>query len=215
MFTGIIEEIGFVKNIVKSAETGTINIACKKVLEDVHIGDSISVCGVCLTVTRFAKDNFFADVMNETFNRSILSLLKKGSRVNLERAMRADGRFGGHLVSGHIDGTGKIVSIKRDGNAVWLEISAPSNIMEGITQKGSIAIDGISLTVAKLGLNSFWVSVIPHTLVETTLGEKKISDEVNLETDMIGKYVMNFLNRDSEKENSPQITREFLLSNGF
>ncbi|RKM54951.1 riboflavin synthase [Butyrivibrio sp. X503] len=215
MFTGIVEEIGFVKNIIKQSETGTINISCKKILEDVHIGDSISVCGVCLTVTQFSKDNFFADVMNETFNRSILSLLKKGSRVNLERAMKADGRFGGHLVSGHIDGTGKIESIKRDGNAVWLEISAPSNIMEGITQKGSVAIDGISLTVAKMGINSFWVSVIPHTLTETTLGEKKVSDAVNLETDMIGKYVMSFLNRESEITIKPKITREFLLSNGF
>lgn len=215
MFTGIIEEIGFVKNVIKRSETGTINISCKKVLEDVHIGDSISVCGVCLTVTQFSKDNFFADVMNETFNRSILSKLKKGSRVNLERAMRADGRFGGHLVSGHIDGTGEIASIKRDGNAVWLEIAAPSNIMEGITQKGSVAIDGISLTVANTGIHSFWVSVIPHTLSETTLGEKKISDAVNLETDMIGKYVMNFLRNTGEQENSPKITREFLLSNGF
>ncbi len=215
MFTGIIEEIGFVKNVIKSSETGTINISCKKVLEDVHIGDSISVCGVCLTVTQFSKDNFFADVMNETFNRSILSKLKKGSRVNLERAMRADGRFGGHLVSGHIDGTGEIASIKRDGNAVWLEIAAPSNIMEGITQKGSVAIDGISLTVANTGIHSFWVSVIPHTLSETTLGEKKISDAVNLETDMIGKYVMNFLRNTGKQENGPKITREFLLSNGF
>lgn len=212
MFTGIIEELGTVKSITRSGDKGSIAISCKTILSDVHIGDSISVCGVCLTVTSFSDDSFTADVMNETFSRSALSFIKRGSKVNLERAMRADGRFGGHIVSGHIDGTGTIASVKRDGNAVWFEISAGKEILEGITMKGSVAIDGISLTVAKTGDNSFSVSVIPHTLSETTLGDKKVGDMVNLETDVIGKYVMNFL---KNKEGSSGITREFLLSNGF
>ena len=212
MFTGIIEELGTVQSITKSGDKGTIAISCHDILSDVHVGDSISVCGVCLTVTSFSGSGFTADVMNETFNRSALSFLTRGSKVNLERAMRADARFGGHMVSGHIDGPGKIASIKKDGNAVWFEISASKEILEGIVMKGSVAIDGISLTVAKTSPTSFFVSIIPHTLSVTTLGDKKIGDTVNLETDMIGKYVMNFLKNKSEA--SP-ITREFLLANGF
>ena len=150
MFTGIVEEMGTVKSISKGAKESTLCISCKKVLEDVKIGDSIAVNGICLTVVTFSDSSFTCDVMNETFSRSSLMNLGNKSPVNLERAMSAQGRFGGHMVSGHIDGTGKIASIKNDGNAVWFEIKASAGIIDGIVEKGSIAIDGISLTVAKL-----------------------------------------------------------------
>ena len=212
MFTGIIEEIGTVKSISKGAKESTLCISCKKVLEDVKIGDSIAVNGICLTVVTFSDRSFTCDVMNETFSRSSLMKLGNKSPVNLERAMSAGGRFGGHMVSGHIDGTGKIASIKNDGNAVWFEITAPVGILEGIVEKGSIAIDGISLTVAKMSASSFSVSIIPHTLKETVLGARKVGDEVNLETDIIGKYIKKFC--EINKDNG-SITKEFLLQNGF
>ncbi|MBO4913029.1 MAG: riboflavin synthase [Butyrivibrio sp.] len=212
MFTGIIEEMGSVKSISRGPKESTLCISCKKVLEDVKIGDSIAVNGICLTVVTYTDSSFTCDVMNETFARSSLQRLGSRSPVNLERAMSACGRFGGHMVSGHIDGTGKIVSIKEDGNAVWFEITASNNILEGIVEKGSIAIDGISLTVAKMSASTFSVSIIPHTLKETVLGVKKVGDEVNLETDIIGKYIKKFC--DVNKDNG-KITKEFLLQNGF
>ena len=202
MFTGIIEEIGTVKSISKGAKESTLCISCKKVLEDVKIGDSIAVNGICLTVVTFSDRSFTCDVMNETFSRSSLMNLGNKSPVNLERAMSAQGRFGGHMVSGHIDGTGKIASIKNDGNAVWFEIKASAGIIDGIVEKGSIAIDGISLTVAKLSTSSFSVSIIPHTLKETVLGHKKIGDIVNLENDVVGKYVKKFLEREDKCKES-------------
>ena len=211
MFTGIVEEMGTVKSISKGAKESTLCISCKKVLEDVKIGDSIAVNGICLTVVTFSDSSFTCDVMNETFSRSSLMNLGNKSPVNLERAMSAQGRFGGHMVSGHIDGTGKIASIKNDGNAVWFEIKASAGIIDGIVEKGSIAIDGISLTVAKLSTSSFSVSIIPHTLKETVLGVRKVGDEVNLETDIIGKYVKKYC----EKNDRESITKEFLLQNGF
>ncbi len=212
MFTGIIEEIGTVKSISRGTKESTLCISCKKVLEDVKIGDSIAVNGICLTVVTYTDSSFTCDVMNETFSRSGLLKLKSKSPVNLERAMSACGRFGGHMVSGHIDGTGKIVSIKNDGNAVWFEITASDEILDGIVEKGSVAIDGISLTVAKVSNLSFCVSVIPHTLKETVLGTKKVGDDVNLENDIIGKYIKKFCDK-NRKDGS--ITKEFLLQNGF
>lgn len=185
MFTGIIEE----KGTVKSLSGGQIEIACRKILEGTKIGDSISVNGVCLTVTSLSSSGFSADVMNETLSRSNLGFLKKGSSVNLERAMSANGRFGGHFVSGHIDGTGTILKMKNDGNAVWIYVSCSSEILNLIVEKGSIAIDGISLTVASVSEKDFSVSVIPHTRSETNLLSKKEGDTVNLENDIIGKYV--------------------------
>lgn len=190
MFTGIIEETGR----IQSAGNGKICIAAQKVLAGTKIGDSIAVNGVCLTVTNIdSLNNFTADVMNETLSRSNLGALKKGSRVNLERAMAADGRFGGHFVSGHIDGTGTILKMLNDGNAVWIYISAPAAILNLIIEKGSVAIDGVSLTVAKVDEKEFAVSVIPHTGEETTLLEKKSGDIVNLENDIIGKYVQKLM----------------------
>lgn len=211
MFTGIVEELGKIKKITRGSTKQSIAISCSKILEDIHMGDSIAVNGVCLTVVDYGKDFFIADVMNETFSRSGLGSLAIGSLVDLERAMPANGRFGGHIVSGHIDGTGKIKSMRQDGNAVWFEIGAARDILDGIVEKGSIAVDGISLTVALVSADSFKVSIIPHTLQETVLGHRKIGDVVNLENDVIGKYVKKFM----ECQDSTGITREFLLANGF
>lgn len=212
MFTGIIEEIGTVKKIVRGHQS-YIEIQADKIFTDIHIGDSIAVNGVCLTVTDFSGKIFTADVMNETFSRSSLGILKVGSHVNLERAMSANGRFGGHIVSGHIDGTGKIISIKKDDNAVWYKIQTSENIIKYIVQKGSIAIDGISLTVARVERDNFSVSIIPHTSSETILSEKKTGDTVNLENDIIGKYVERFLNFDKTEKSG--ITMDFLSEYGF
>lgn len=215
MFTGIIEEVGTVISVQKGAASSFIEIKAETVLSDVHTGDSIAVNGVCLTVVSFSSASFRADVMNETLSRSSLGSLKQGSPVNLERAMAAGGRFGGHIVSGHIDGTGIITDIKKDGIAHWYTISANAAILRYIVEKGSIAIDGISLTVARVGDSSFAVSIIPHTAAKTVLAAKKIGDTVNLENDIIGKYVEKLMKpeRDTPKNNA--ITMEFLAKNGF
>ena len=214
MFAGIIEEVGTVKAVKRSGTSSFIEIQAKKVLEDVHLGDSIAVNGVCLTVTHCDGSIFRADVMNETLSRSSLGSLTTGSLVNLERAMAADGRFGGHIVSGHIDGTGTVSDIRNDGIAVWYTITAPPELLRYIVEKGSIAIDGISLTVAKVTETSFSVSIIPHTAAQTILGTKKTGDMVNLENDIIGKYVEKLM---KPAEAAPQsgITMECLAKNGF
>lgn len=193
MFTGIVEETGSVYSMAMGAQSAILTIEAKTVLEGTKIGDSIAVNGVCLTVTAMQGGRFSADVMAETLRRSSLGALHRGSKVNLERAMAADGRFGGHIVAGHIDGTGTILSMKREDNAVWVEIGTSDNILRYIIEKGSIAIDGISLTVAELTTKSFSVSVIPHTGQETTLLHKKTGDVVNLENDLVGKYVERLL----------------------
>ena len=217
MFTGIIEETGEVKSIQKGSRSCVLTIGCTKVLEGTKIGDSIAVNGVCLTVTSLAGNAFTADVMPETLNRSSLSELSAHSVVNLERAMRADGRFGGHIVSGHIDGTGTIKNIRRDDNAVWYTISAPRAVLRYIVEKGSVAIDGISLTVAYVDDAVFRVSIIPHTQEVTSLHEKKEGSIVNLECDIIGKYVEKLLTPYEKKEEPSKsvITEEFLRSFGF
>lgn len=223
MFTGIIEETGKVEAVAKGSNSAVITIAAVKVLEDTKIGDSIAVNGVCLTVTSISGRKFSADVMAETLRRSSLGSLKHGSMVNLERAMAANGRFGGHIVSGHIDGVGVISSFEKEDNAVWVEIETPAKILRYIVEKGSITIDGISLTVAKLTDSSFAVSVIPHTGEETTLLNGNPGDIVNLENDIVGKYVerlMNFKtddrdNKSEERNNSDSITMNFLNENGF
>lgn len=210
MFTGIVEEVGRVQSIRREPANAVLTIAASKVLEDVHLGDSIAVCGVCLTVTSFTASAFTADVMHETLNRSSLGALKPGSPVNLERAMPANGRFGGHIVSGHIDGTGRITRIRPDGNAVWYTVSASPSLLRYIVEKGSIAIDGISLTVAQVTGRDFSVSIIPHTQGQTTLSARRVGDTVNLETDCIGKYVEKLLG-------SPDvgITQAFLARCGY
>lgn len=214
MFTGIVEEVGTVR-AVQRGSSSFIKIQAEKVLEDVHLGDSIAVNGVCLTVTQFSGNVFCADVMNETLSRSSLGQLKNGSPVNLERAMAANGRFGGHIVSGHIDGTGTITAINNDGIAVWYTITAAPEIMRYIVEKGSIAIDGISLTVARVTSSSFSVSIIPHTAEKTILSAKKTGDIVNLENDIIGKYVEKLIAPLHENKSNSAISRDFLAKYGF
>lgn len=216
MFTGLVEEIGVVKGISKGTKSGKITIKAKKVLEDAKLGDSICTNGVCLTVTEFSGDSFAVDVMAETMRRSNLSKIKIGDTVNLERALRADGRLGGHIVSGHIDGTGEIVGYEKEDNAVWITINADSSILRYIVQKGSIAIDGVSLTVAHVDDQVFKVSIIPHTGEETTLLNKSQGAEVNLECDVIGKYVEKLLNLGGKVEDKKSsINEDFLRLNGF
>ncbi|HJV31708.1 MAG TPA: riboflavin synthase [Bacillales bacterium] len=218
MFTGIVEEIGSISNIQKTGESYVLTIDAKKVLEDVHLGDSIAVNGVCLTVTSFTGSFFKVDVMPETVKSSSLRSLKRGSHVNLERAMAAGGRFGGHFVSGHIDGTGVIKSKKPFENAVYYEIEPDIEWLKFIILKGSICVDGTSLTVFGVTENSFTISLIPHTMSETILGEKDTGDVVNIECDMIGKYVGHFLTgttNDQNKKGSSNLTVKFLEDNGF
>lgn len=212
MFTGIIEEIGEIKSIKKGAKSATLTIQGSLVTKDSNIGDSIAVNGVCLTATTISGNTFTADVMAETMRRSSLGSLSAGSKVNLERAMAANGRFGGHIVSGHIDGCGTIRSYEREDNAVWVTVDAPANILKYIIEKGSIAIDGISLTVAYVDSTCFKVSIIPHTAGETTLLMKKPGDTVNLENDVIGKYVEKLLGLNGGSSATAVDTNETSLS---
>lgn len=216
MFTGIVEEMGTIAGIQKGAKSAVLTIQAEKVFSDIHIGDSIALNGVCLTVTSFSGNTYTADVMNETLRRSSLGSLTIGSKVNLERAMAANGRFGGHIVSGHIDGTGTITKVEKDDNAIWYTIAAEENLMKYIVEKGSIAIDGISLTVAKRSDMDFAISMIPHTAKETVLSQKKLGDIVNLENDIVGKYIeqlMHYEKKEEKKES--RLTKEFLLRAGF
>lgn len=215
MFTGIVEEIGKVQNIKKNVKSFVLTIEGNKIFEDINIGDSISVNGVCLTVTTFTNNSFTADVMYETMSRSSLGQLKNGSHVNLERAMTANGRFGGHIVSGHIDGTGKIIKIEKDDNAIWYTIAVKDNLMKYIVEKGSIAIDGISLTIAKVTVDNFSVSIIPHTVQETILSHRSDGDIVNIENDVIGKYVEKLITFEKNKKVESNITMDFLMKSGF
>ncbi|MBR5579947.1 MAG: riboflavin synthase [Treponema sp.] len=231
MFTGIVEEIGTIKAIQKGASSAILRIQAAKIMTDMHIGDSIAVNGICLTVTEFSAKEFAADVMHETLNRTNLGQLRQGSSVNLERAMAANGRFGGHIVSGHVDGVGTVSNIQRDDNAIWYTISAGPEILKYIVEKGSITIDGTSLTVARVSDKDFAISAIPHTVAITILGQKKVGDKVNLENDIIGKYVEKLLqggvqsswqqadfqsgSSGNHKQEKSGITMEFLAANGF
>ena len=211
MFTGIVEEMGTVRRLNQSPNRCELELSATKVLEGTQIGDSIAVNGVCLTVIRMDKDHFTADVMPETLRRSNLGQLKTGSKVNLERAMAADGRFGGHIVAGHIDGTGTIRSMQPEGNAMLVTISATPELLRYVVEKGSIAIDGISLTLTDVTETAFSVSLIPLTVKDTTLGKKKVGDAVNLETDILGKYVEKLINHKLDGG----LTKASLLENGF
>ena len=216
MFTGLIEEVGVLRSIRRGAHSSVLSIRARGILSDLNIGDSVAVNGVCLTATTVDSGGFTADVMHETLNRSSLSALVAGSKVNLERALPAGGRLGGHIVSGHIDGTGVITARQRDDNAVWYTVSASPYLLRYIVEKGSIAVDGISLTVAGVTERDFSVSVIPHTAAVTILGDKGPGDTVNLETDSIGKYVEKLLRpRETESAPSGGLTLEFLAQNGF
>ena len=214
MFTGLIEEVGTVARLEGSARGARLTIRCKTVLANTRTGDSIATNGVCLTVTGRTGDTFTADVMAESLRRSGLGTLRTGDRVNLERAMPADGRFGGHIVSGHIDGTGTVRELAPEGdNAVWVTVAAEPALLRYIVEKGSIAIDGISLTVAFVDDQCFKVSIIPHTGAETTLLHRKPGDTVNLECDIIAKYIEKLM-KPAETPKSG-ITMDFLTRNGF
>ena len=232
MFTGIVEEVGTIDTISRGANSAVLTIRAEKVLAGTKVGDSIAVNGICLTVTRLMPHAF-------TLNRSSLANAMRGAHVNLERAMAADGRFGGHIVSGHVDGTGRIVEVKKDDNAIWYTIQATPQLMRYIVEKGSVTIDGISLTVAKVAEDNFSISAIPHTVSQTVLKDRKVGAVVNLETDIIGKYVEKLLFKGQSegiteemtgaqtiKENVPHksgenkkqpdgITRDFLTKYGF
>ncbi|HWR60619.1 MAG TPA: riboflavin synthase [Clostridia bacterium] len=214
MFTGIIEETGSIRGIRSGAESAVLIVECGSILDGTRTGDSISVNGVCLTVTYIGENCFEADVMPETIRATNLKRLKPGDPVNLERAMRADGRFGGHIVSGHIDGTGVIKEVKKEDNAVWLTVETETELLKYIMHKGSIAVDGISLTVQQVRERDFKVAVIPHTRDYTTLQDRKAGYVVNLECDIIGKYVERLLSWNSAKGRSG-ITMQYLLENGF
>ena len=216
MFTGIIEEVGEITGLRQTGTSTVLGVRAKTVLGGTKIGDSIAVNGVCLTVVRLTVDGFDGDVMPETLRRTNLGKLKPKSRVNLERAMAADGRFGGHIVAGHVDGTGTITELKPEGNAVWVTVSAAPELLRYIVEKGSITIDGISLTVAYVDDSCFKVSIIPHTGEETTLLTRTAGYEVNLETDIVGKYVEKLMQpaKDAAKPKSG-LSAEFLAQNGF
>ena len=215
MFTGIVEEVGKIKKIERNTVSAKLSIEADKVLQEVKEGDSIAVNGICLTVTYFTKNSFTADVMHETMNRTTLGKLKENSPVNLERALSVMGRFGGHMVSGHIDGRGKIVGIEKDDNAVLFTIETTEKILRYIVEKGSIAINGISLTVARVDRKNFTVSVIPHTLRVTSLGSFQKGDEVNLENDIVGKYIEKLLGLSCPEKKESTLTMDFLIKNGF
>ena len=217
IFTGIIEELGVVKSIAINGASGCITIKAQKVLEGTQLGDSIAVNGTCLTVTSINSDGFSADVMAETVRRTSLSQVGKGDMVNLERAMILNGRFGGHIVSGHIDGTGTITKYTKEENAIWVTIKAPEEILDLIVEKGSICIDGISLTVATVSDRDFQVSIIPHTAKETTLIHKKVGSLVNLENDIVGKYIKKLMENKQEEQakKASGLTMEMLEEYGI
>lgn len=216
MFTGIIEEVGALERLAG----GEIAIRAKKVLEDVALGDSIAVDGICLTVTRFDAAHFTADVMPETVRRTSLAELRRGSRVNLERALTLKSRLGGHIVSGHIDGAGTIAAMREEGNAILLTVRASADILRYIVEKGSVALDGISLTVASVSAADFTVSLIPHTREITNLREKSVGSRLNIETDILGKYVEKLfpggcVQGSAASKGKAGITMDFLRQQGF
>lgn len=213
MFTGLIEEVGSVEDIVSGGKSGTMKIGCSKVIEGVKLGDSISVNGICLTVVRYDDKSFTVDFMPETLKVTNLGKLGRGSKVNLERALMVGDRLGGHIVSGHVDGTGKLSAFKERENATEVWVEADRGLLKYIIKKGSIAIDGASLTVAEVSGNGFMVSIIPHTGKETTLLRNKVGDFINIECDSVGKYIerlMEFKETDKEK-----LSVDFLNRNGF
>lgn len=211
MFTGITEELGRIRKLTHGINHTRLYIECNIILDDLKVGDSIAVNGVCLTACEIGDSWFAADIMPQTLRMTDLDM-QHLSVCNLERALKADSRFGGHIVTGHIDSIGIISSIKQEGNSIWLKINAPKSIMKYIITKGSVAIDGVSLTVASLQHDSFSVSIIPLTAKHTTIGHKKASDKVNIECDIIGKYIESLLNKENKTDG---VFLELLNKNGF
>jgi riboflavin synthase len=219
MFTGIIEEIGRVKSIRRYQHSIDISISCKLVLTDIKLGDSICVNGICLTASKIDHDHFIANVMPETMKKTSLASLESGSKVNLERALGVNGRLGGHIVNGHIDGVGVIHSLEQDENALWIEMKTSPEVLKYIVYKGSVSLDGTSLTIAEVSHESFKVSLIPLTREMTVLGMKKVGELVNIECDILGKYIEKFLTGHKNNENKviskKPINMNYLKENGF
>ena len=215
MFTGIVEEVGKVIGMKHGLKSVNLTVSASLIFSDLGIGDSVSTNGVCLTVTHISGNTFTADVAHESLNRSTLGVLKLQSSVNLERAMSACGRFGGHIVTGHIDGSGVIQAVKADDIAIWYTIATSSRIMAYIVEKGSITIDGISLTVATVTDKTFSVSVIPHTASQTTLRDRKVGDTVNLENDIVGKYIEKLICLPQETASTTKLSMEKIAQYGF
>lgn len=215
MFTGLVEETGSVRSVRRTGRSLQITVGARKVLEGGRIGDSIAVNGVCLTVTALHSDAFTADVMPETYEKTNLSQTPVGAPVNLERTMALGDRFGGHIVQGHIDGTGIIRAVESDEIAVWLSVEAPPEILRYVVPKGSIAIDGISLTVVDVAEERFRVSLIPHTYAVTAMSQKRSGDQVNLEVDILAKYVERMLAWRGEERPASRVTEAFLKQHGF
>lgn len=221
MFTGLIEETGSIRSVRRTGRSLLLTVGARVVLEGLKPGDSIAVNGVCLTVTRFDSDSFTADVMPETYEKTNLSDLPPGSPVNLERTMRLGDRFGGHIVQGHVDGTGRILAMEREEIAVWVTVAAPPEVLRYLVPKGSVTIDGISLTVVDVGPGSFRVSLIPHTAAVTNMGRHQVGDRVNLEVDILAKYVERLLSGrvpdagPAGTERRGGLTEAFLRENGF
>ena len=215
MFTGIVEEIGTVLKVSKRNDEYEIVFKADKVLHNLHIGDSIAVNGVCLTITSYSSSQFSVDVMPETLKATSLESIKKDVNVNLERAMSSGGRFGGHFVSGHIDGVGWIKDKKPYRNAIYYEIQTQSDLTETMIKKGSVAVDGVSLTLFGVSKDTFTLALIPHTMEATILSKKTIGDVVNIECDMIGKYVHHSITKISERHHALTINKQFLKENGF
>ncbi|MCM3637598.1 riboflavin synthase [Sporosarcina luteola] len=214
MFTGIVEEIGTVQAIKKGSSSMQLVIKCTHILSDVKKGDSISVNGVCLTVSDFSTTQFAADVMPETFMATTLYTLKSGNRVNLERAMSANGRFGGHFVTGHVDGIGEIVAVRTVENAIYMDIQLASEFQSHLVPKGSITVDGTSLTVFGISDQGFTISLIPVTQADSIVGYKRVGDLVNVECDILAKYLERIVSR-KKTEPSGGLTMDALARSGF
>ena len=216
MFTGIVEEIGTIQSVKRSQSSLTLEIAGSVIFDDLKIGDSVAVNGVCLTATTIGAQRFTADVMPESVKMTTLLKLSSGSKVNLERAMAANGRFGGHVVAGHVDGQGTIIGKDHVGNSIVFRITTDADILQYVIYKGSITVDGASLTVSKVGTSWFEISIIPHTIGNTILQYASIGTTVNLETDIFGRYIEHFMKGSTkESDTTGKVTMDTLLSNGF
>ncbi|MGD0153162.1 MAG: riboflavin synthase [Thermacetogeniaceae bacterium] len=214
MFTGIVEEIGVVRSLVGGQSSGALTVDAVVVLEQVRLGDSIAINGACLTVTGFSARSFTADVMPETLRKTNLGSLQTGDRVNLERALTLGGRLGGHLVTGHVDGTGAITGLQSRGIATEIRVLLSPELQQFVIPQGSVALDGVSLTIAAIETGTLMVGLIPHTRETTTLGDKRVGDLLNIETDLLGKYV-NRLLRQSAIQAKQGVTADLLIENGF
>jgi riboflavin synthase len=213
MFTGLIEDCGTLKSVVRTSTSAVITLNTALPTESLMKGDSVAVNGVCLTVVEKGAHSFSADVSPETFSRSTLELLRSGSRVNLERALRVGDRLGGHIVTGHVDAIGTLKQVTSVQNAILLEIGVPDACSRYLVEKGSVAVDGISLTINSVKVNSFELSIIPHTLDKTTLKDLSPGSKVNIETDILGKYVERLMGKKPATESS--LTSELLAKHGF